>query len=54
LPSAKPGLPGINAPGAPAAPEMKIPPVDQKKLAKMLKSFLELGREVASGQNTWG
>ncbi len=42
--------------GLPAVPEIttpEIPPVDQKKLAKMLKPFLELGHEVAGGKNTW-
>jgi hypothetical protein len=42
--------------GLPPAPESttpEIPPVDQKKLAKMLKPFLELGHEVAGGKNGW-
>jgi hypothetical protein len=42
--------------GLPSVPEItapEIPPVDQKKLAKMLKPFLELGREVAGGKNLW-
>jgi hypothetical protein len=42
--------------GLPSAPEItapEVPPVDQKKLAKMLKPFLELGREVAGGKNGW-
>jgi hypothetical protein len=46
-----PEMPGTPAMPAVAAPE--IPPLGQKKLAKMLKSFLELGREVAAGKNTW-
>jgi hypothetical protein len=45
---AKPGMPS-----APAIAAPKIPPLDQKKLAAMLKPFLELGREVAAGKNTW-
>jgi hypothetical protein len=61
-----PGVPQVQAPGlnltAPALPGMpsvptiakpEIPAVDQKKLAKMLKPFLELGRDVASGKNAW-
>jgi hypothetical protein len=42
--------------GLPSAPDIttpEIPPVAQKKLAKMLKPFLELGREVAGGKNVW-
>jgi len=42
--------------GLPSAPDIatpEIPPIDQKKLAKMLKPFLELGREVAGGKNVW-
>jgi hypothetical protein len=46
-----PAMPGMPAAPAVAAPE--IPPLDQKKLAKMLKPFLELGREVAAGKNAW-
>jgi hypothetical protein len=46
-----PAMPGMPAMPAIAAPE--IPPLDQKKLAKMLKPFLELGREVAAGKNAW-
>ncbi len=46
-----PAMPGL--PAAPAIAAPKIPPLDQKKLAKMLKTFLELGREVAAGKNTW-
>lgn len=38
-------------PTTPAA--TTIPPVDQDKLAKSLKPFLDLGKDVASGQNTW-
>jgi hypothetical protein len=46
-----PATPGM--PSAPAIAAPEIPPLDQKKLAKMLKAFLELGREVAAGKNTW-
>ena len=35
----------------PPAPD--VPPVDQNKLAKALKPFLKIGKEVASGRNTW-
>jgi hypothetical protein len=43
----------LGIPDASAAATPEIPPVDQKKLAKMLKPFLELGREVAGGKNVW-
>jgi len=36
---------------APAMPE--IPPVDNNKLSKALNPFLDLGKDVASGKNTW-
>ena len=43
----------LGMPAAPVITTPEIPPVDQKKLAKMLKPFLELGREVAGGTNVW-
>jgi hypothetical protein len=43
----------LGLPSTPAIATPEIPPVDQKKLAKMLKPFLELGREVAGGKNLW-
>jgi hypothetical protein len=51
---ALPGMPSMPALStAPAIAKPEIPPLDQKKLAKMLRAFLEVGRGVASGENVW-
>lgn len=55
-----PQVPQVAAPsvapppsGAPAATPSEPPPVDQAKLAKPLQPFIDLGKDVASGKNTW-
>jgi hypothetical protein len=37
----------------PSATQPLSPPVDQAKLAKPLQPFIDLGKDVASGKNTW-
>jgi hypothetical protein len=63
----RPAMPESPAPKQPvlevptlAKPELatpvaqaEVPPVDQNKQAKMLQPFVDLGKDVASGQNTW-
>ena len=57
-----PGMPQATAPAAPAVaapnvqapgglPKPKVPAPDNKKLAKMLQPYLDLGKDVASGKN---
>jgi hypothetical protein len=48
LAAPKPSAPTLTPPSAPAAPA-----VDQAKLAGPLHPFLALGKDVASGKNTW-
>jgi hypothetical protein len=42
-------LPPLETPAATTV----IPPVDQDKLAKLLQPFIDLGKDVASGKNSW-
>jgi hypothetical protein len=62
----KPDLqaPSLQAPKPPEAPALKAPEVsavqppavsqaEQSKFAKTLQPFIDLGKDVASGQNTW-
>lgn len=57
LPAPKVAVPTIPNAAPPAAPKPQNPPaapaVDQAKLAGPLHPFLSLGKEVASGKNTW-
>jgi Family of unknown function (DUF6931) len=56
-----PAVPTLSAPAsaaavptvaaAPTAPQ--LPPVDRAKQSKMLQPFIDLGKEVATGKNTW-
>ena len=48
-------MPQVTAPQveAPAVTQPQMPVVDQSKLATPLKPFLDLGKDVASGKNTW-
>jgi hypothetical protein len=47
----KPTIPPLAAPKAPAAPEM--PPAQQAEVAKIHKPYIDLGKAIASGKNTW-
>ncbi len=43
--------PQLAAPTPPAPPQ--LPPVDRAKQSKMLQPFIDLGKEVAGGKNSW-
>jgi Family of unknown function (DUF6931) len=51
---AMPTAPALQAQApAVAQPQMEVPAVDRNKLSKALKPFLDIGKDVASGKNTW-
>jgi len=60
-PTTDPLPPAVKTPSSPdqpgfpqtqeASPEVTMPPVDNNKLAKTLKPFLELGKKIANGQS---
>jgi hypothetical protein len=50
-----PQAPGVVTPTVASAPAAapQLPPVDQNKQSKMLQPFIDLGKDVASGKNSW-
>jgi hypothetical protein len=46
----KAALPKVETP---VLEQPEIPPVDENKFSKMMQPFLDIGKEVASGKNTW-
>ncbi|MFO1500026.1 MAG: hypothetical protein U1G07_16820 [Verrucomicrobiota bacterium] len=52
---ARPAVPSLTTPSiaSPAVAEPPVPVVDQSKLVTPLGPFLDLGKDVASGQNSW-
>lgn len=48
-----PDAPALKAPEAPAVETPTVSPAEQSKFAKTLQPFIDLGKDVASGKNTW-
>lgn len=53
VPTEPPEVPENPALDPQPPPEVEVPPVDQSKLAKNMKPFMELGKEIAAGKNSW-
>jgi hypothetical protein len=52
----KPTMPAVSAPKIETPgglPKPKVPAPDAKKLAKLLQPYLDLGKDVGSGKNSW-
>jgi len=48
-------MPGLAAPAAPAAPQPPQPsPPELQKTAQVQKPYVDLGKDIAAGKNTWG